>query len=41
MDALADNPIEQRWNQYMADIMATHPDKTVVTTALVHVFHMD
>lgn len=41
MDALADNPIEQRWNAYMADIMATNPDRSAVITDLVQVFHMD
>ncbi len=41
MDALAANPIELRWNEYMADIMATNPDKSAVTTGLVQVFHMD
>ena len=41
MDALADNPIEKRWNEHMADIMATNPDKSAVVTDLVQVFHMD
>jgi len=41
MDALADHPIERRWNEYMADIMPTHPDKSAVVTDLVQVFHMD
>ncbi|HET7716651.1 MAG TPA: L-rhamnose mutarotase [Bauldia sp.] len=41
MDVLAENPIEKRWNEYMADIMETNPDKTAVTTDLVRVFHMD
>lgn len=41
MDTLADNPIEQRWNACMADIMATNPDKSAVVTNLVQVFHMD
>jgi L-rhamnose mutarotase len=40
MDALADNPIEQRWNEHMADIMAMNPDKSAVVTDLVRVFHM-
>ena len=41
MDALADNPVEQRWNAYMADIMVTNPDKSAVIADLVQVFHMD
>lgn len=41
MGALADNPIEQRWNAYMADIMATNPDQSALVTDLVQVFHMD
>ena len=28
-------------NEYMADIMATNPDKSAVVTDLVQVFHMD
>jgi L-rhamnose mutarotase len=41
MDAFAGNPIEQRWNEHMADLLDTNPDKSAVITDLVRVFHMD
>lgn len=41
MDALPDHPVMKRWWAHMADIMATHPDRSPVAEPLVTVFHMD
>ena len=41
MDDLPNQPVMQRWWAYMADIMATGPDKVPIATPLVTVFHMD
>lgn len=41
MDALATNPVELRWNEHMADLLDTNPDKSAVVADLVTVFHMD
>ncbi len=36
-----DNPIVQKWWDYMADIMETNPDNSPVSIPLKEVFHMD
>ncbi len=41
MDELALNPIEQRWNDHMADLLEVNPDRSAKMTDLVCVFHMD
>ena len=38
---LGDNPIIQKWWEYMADIMETNPDNSPVSIPLKEVFHMD
>ena len=38
---LGENPIVQKWWQYMADIMETNPDSSPVSTPLEVMFHMD
>lgn len=38
---LGSNEIVQRWWQYMADIMETHPDHSPVSIELDMVFHLD
>ena len=40
MAALADNPIERRWNEYMADLLDVHADRSAVMVDLVPMFHM-
>ncbi len=39
--ALPENPVVKKWWAYMADIMATNPDRSPVETPLLEVFHMD
>jgi L-rhamnose mutarotase len=41
MDDLPRHPVMRRWWDYMADIMATHPDHEPVAIPLVTVFHME
>ena len=41
MDELPDHDIMQKWWMYMADLMATNPDKSPVAVALKPVFHME
>lgn len=41
MDDLALNPIEQRWNDHMADLLETNPDNSARVADLVRLFHMD
>lgn len=38
---IRNNPIEQKWWSYMADIMEVNPDKSPITIPLREVFHMD
>lgn len=38
---LGDNPIVQKWWDYMADIMEVNPDNSPITVELPEVFHMD
>ncbi len=38
---LGDNPIIQKWWEYMADIMETNPDNSPISIPLKEVFHMD
>lgn len=40
MDALPNHPVMQRWWAHMADIMATNPDNSPVSTDLKLVFHL-
>jgi L-rhamnose mutarotase len=40
MDALPEREIMQRWWAYMADLMATNPDRSPVMTPLRKVFHL-
>lgn len=35
------NEIQQKWWDYMADIMETNPDNSPVTVPLTEVFHID
>ncbi|MDP4278629.1 MAG: L-rhamnose mutarotase [Bacteroidota bacterium] len=35
------NEIQQKWWDYMADIMAVNPDNSPVSVPLVEVFHLD
>ncbi|MCR5475887.1 MAG: L-rhamnose mutarotase [Lachnospiraceae bacterium] len=37
----ADEPINRKWWDFMADIMETNPDKSPVSADLVSVFHLD
>lgn len=37
----ADEPINRKWWDFMADIMATNPDNSPVCTDLHPVFHLD
>lgn len=37
----ADDPINRKWWDYMADIMETNPDNSPVSTDLHKVFHLD
>ena len=41
MDDLPEQPLMQKWWDYMADLMATHPNNAPVATPLKTVFHMD
>jgi len=41
MDKLAADAVVQRWWDYMADIMETHPDNEPVQRPLRRVFQMD
>ena len=38
---LGDNPIVQKWWEYMADIMETNPDNSPVSITLPELFYMD
>ena len=38
---MGNNPIVQKWWDYMADIMEVNPDNSPVTIPLPEVFHMD
>lgn len=38
---LGENPIVQKWWEYMADIMDTNPDNSPISIPLKEVFHMD
>jgi L-rhamnose mutarotase len=38
---LTDNPIVQRWWDFMADIMEVNPDNSPVSVPLIEVFYMD
>ncbi|MDF9831399.1 L-rhamnose mutarotase [Parabacteroides sp. PF5-6] len=38
---MGDNPIVQRWWEYMADIMETNPDNSPVSIPLQEVFRME
>lgn len=38
---LANNPVVQKWWNYMSDIMETNPDHSPVCVSLNEVFHMD
>jgi L-rhamnose mutarotase len=38
---MGDNPIVQKWWDYMADIMEVNADNSPVTIPLPEVFHMD
>ncbi|MHB8964059.1 MAG: L-rhamnose mutarotase [Saccharofermentanales bacterium] len=40
-DTLPENPVVQKWWDYMSDIMDTNADKSPVSTNLDEVFHMD
>lgn len=40
MDALANDPVMQKWWAYMADIMETTPDNAPVAVPLKPLFHM-
>lgn len=40
MDDLPQTALMQKWWAHMADIMATHPDKSPVATPLVPLFYM-
>jgi L-rhamnose mutarotase len=41
MDALPAEAVMRRWWAYMADLMATNPDHSPVTTPLLPMFHLD
>ena len=41
MDALPAMAIVRRWWAHMADLMATEPDDTPVSTPLIPMFHLD
>jgi L-rhamnose mutarotase len=41
MDDLPRHPVMRCWWDYMADIMATHPNHEPVAVPLVTVFHME
>src|SRR5688572_29440402 len=38
---LGNNPVIQKWWEYMADIMETNPDSSPVNSELSEVFHLD
>ena len=38
---LGENPVVQKWWDYMADIMETNPDKSPISIPLKEVFHME
>ncbi len=38
---LGSTEIVQKWWEYMADIMDTHPDNSPISIPLTQVFHMD
>lgn len=40
-DELPNNPIVQKWWDYMADIMEYNPDNTPIAIPLKEMFHMD
>ena len=40
-DKLPNNPVVQKWWDYMADIMEYNPDDTPAVSPLKEVFHMD
>ena len=37
----ADDPVNRKWWDFMADIMETHPDNSPVSVDLHPVFHLD
>lgn len=39
--ASADDPINRKWWDYMADLMETNPDNSPVCVELEEVFHLD
>lgn len=41
MEELPDHDMMQKWWMYMADLMATNPDKSPVAVTLKPVFHME
>jgi len=40
MNDLPGHPVMQRWWAYMADVMATNPDRSPMVIPLVPVFHL-
>ena len=38
---LGENPVVQKWWDYMADIMETNPDKSPISIPLKEVFYME
>lgn len=40
LDRLPQHPVMQRWWQYMADIMESHPDHSPVSIPLQEVFYL-
>ncbi len=38
---MGDNPIVQKWWDYMADIMEVNPDNSPISIPLPEMFHMD
>jgi len=38
---LPENPVVQKWWQYMGDIMETNPDNSPLSAPLEQVFHLD
>ena len=38
---LGENPVVQKWWDYMADIMETNPDKSPISIPLKEIFHME
>lgn len=40
LDQLPEQPVMQRWWQYMKDLMDTHPDSSPVSISLKEVFYL-